>query len=255
MSSSTSTARAHAKATTAHTAAPAAQDAPPAATATIEIAEISVTIPLKFSPGHVLTENQAKILDAAYQRQFVNNQNANAKARAEKLAKATTDAEKAAAAPLTAADYAKLYENYEPTVGGAPRMGNVEKMRQDAAWRMWVALVGEHNKAVASGGTAVIAKAVSKADGKPVPVALMRAPTKAEVKAANAGATEEALETAYKTAQEEFAGAKAVFLGRILSMPEYAERVQIQLDAIMAERGEKKPAAKAEMVVASADVL
>ena len=60
-------------------------------TVTIEIAGLQVTLPVKFGTGHVLTETQAKVLDAAYQRQFTNNQNALAKSRADALAKATTD--------------------------------------------------------------------------------------------------------------------------------------------------------------------
>ena len=64
-------------------AAPSAQSA---ATVTIEIAGNDVTLPVKFAPGHVLTDAQAKVLDAAYQRQFTNNQNAMAKSRAENLA-------------------------------------------------------------------------------------------------------------------------------------------------------------------------
>ena len=107
---------------------------------TIEIAGLEVTLPVKFAPGHTLTENQAKVLDAAYQRQFTNNQNASAKSRAEAHVKATTDAERAAKAPLTAAEIAALYTDYEPSVGGTPRQSTMEKLRQDAAWRAWVAL-------------------------------------------------------------------------------------------------------------------
>jgi hypothetical protein len=94
-------------------------------TVTIEIAGLQVTLPVKFAPGHVLTENQAKVLDAAYQRQFTNNQNASAKGREEALKKATTDAERSAKAPLSAADIAKLYADYEPSVGGTTRQSTM----------------------------------------------------------------------------------------------------------------------------------
>src|SRR5580692_4416489 len=87
-------------------------------TVTIEIAGMELTLPVKFGPGHVLTENQAKVLDAAYQRQFTNNENAMAKSRAEALEKAKTDEERAAKAPLTASAIAALYTAYEPSVGG-----------------------------------------------------------------------------------------------------------------------------------------
>ena len=207
-------------------------------TATLSIDTLSVTVPVKFAPGHALTVNQARILDAAYQRQFVNNQTANAKARAEKFAKATTEAERATFAPLTAEQVAALYTDYEPAVGGAPRMGQIEKMRQDAAWRAWVAMVSEHNKSVAIGGPAVIERAGNK------PVALDRAPAK----------TKDMSEDAHKAGVEAFAERKAAFLARFGSMPQYAERIQIQLDAIEAERGAKKATAPAAETVSGFDL-
>ena len=207
-------------------------------TATLSIDTLSVTVPVKFAPGHSLTVNQARILDAAYQRQFVNNQTANAKARAEKYAKATTEAERATFAPLSADQIAALYTDYEPAVGGAPRLGQIEKMRQDAAWRAWVAMVSEHNKSIAAGGPAVIERAGSK------PVALDRAPTK----------TKDMSEDAHKAGVEAFQDRKAAFLARFGSMPQYAERIQIQLDAIEAERGAKKAAAPAAETVSGFDL-
>src|SRR5579859_1683754 len=123
-------------------------------TVTITIADLQVTLPVKFLPGHVLTDNQAKVLDAAYQRQFTNNQNANAtsrKAALEKLGDKATDADRAKYAPRTAAELAADYVDYEPSVGGGPRLGSMEKMRHDATWSAWVQLVTEHNAAVASG--------------------------------------------------------------------------------------------------------
>lgn len=207
-------------------------------TATLSIDNLSVTVPVKFAAGHALTVNQARILDAAYQRQFVNNQTANAKARAEKYAKATTEAERATFAPLTAEQIAALYTDYEPAVGGAPRMGQIEKMRQDAAWRAWVAMVSEHNKSIAAGGPAVIERAGNK------PVALDRAPAK----------TKDMSEDAHKAGVEAFVERKAAFLARFASLPQYAERIQIQLDAIEAERGAKKAAAPAPETVSGFDL-
>jgi hypothetical protein len=136
-------------------------------TVTIEIAGLQVTLPVKFAPGHVLTENQAKVLDAAYQRQFTNNQNASAKGREEALKKATTDAERAAKAPLSAADIAKLYADYEPSVGGTTRQSTMEKLRSDAAWRVFLARVGDHNESVAKGEAGLFK---GNAAGKPFAV-------------------------------------------------------------------------------------
>lgn len=191
---------------------------------TVEIAGLEVSLPVKFAAGMTLTENQAKVLDAAYQRQFTNNQNAMAKGRAEALAKATTDAEKAAKAPLTAAQIAALYTDYEPSVGGTPRQSTMERLRSDAAWRAWVAMVTEHNTAVAAGEAPVIVKAGAK------PVELPSGKGAPEKRDAMAAA--------------------------LLARPEYAERIQVQLDAILAERGTKKPTAAADtMAVSGADLL
>lgn len=219
------------------TSAPATETSEAALnTVNVEIAGLQVTLPVKFSAGHTLTDAQAKVLDAAYQRQFTNNQNAMAKARAEKLAKATTNEEKAAAAPLTAAQIAELYTNYEPQVGGGPRLGSMEKLRLDAAWRAYVKAVKDHNDAIKAGQPGIFA-----ASG---PVAQMTAPRK----------TKDVSEEAHKAALEEYQNGRTAFLQKMLALPKYAERIQIELDALMAERG--KAEAEAEGAVdATADVL
>ena len=199
------------------------QTTAPVGSVQIEIAGLEVTLPVKFAIGHVLTENQAKVLDAAYQRQFTNNQNASAKSRAEAFAKATTDAERNAKTPLTAAEIAALYSDYEPSVGGTPRQSTMEKLRSDAAWRAWVAMVTEHNDSVAKGGSPVIAKAGNK------PVQLP----------SGKGAVEK----------------REAMSAMLLTLPAYAARIQVQLDAILAERGTKKPEVAADTVVASGSDL
>jgi hypothetical protein len=183
---------------------------------TIEIAGLEVTLPVKFGPGHVLTDSQAKVLDAAYQRQFTNNQNASAKSRAEALEKATTEADRAAKAPLTASAIAALYTDYEPSVGGT-RIGSMEKIRNDAAWRMWTAMIADHNASVSQGGQPVIAKAGMK-----------QIPGLKPQRDANGKVT--------VTVQSQ----RENLVARILTMPEYAERVQTQVDAILAERGKDR---------------
>jgi hypothetical protein len=209
-------------------------------TVTIEIAGLQVTLPVKFRPGHVLSDNQAKVLDAAYQRQFTNNQNASAKSRAEALAKATTDAERAAKTPLTVAEIAALYTDYEPSVGGGPRLGSMEKMRHDATWRAWVALVTEHNDSIKAGGEPVITRA-GKA-GVKVGFAIPSAKTKEET------------EEAFKERREAAQAARTSFIEKMLGMPQYADRIQTQLDSILAERGKDK-AADGAVVVEAGDSL
>jgi hypothetical protein len=192
------------------------------ATVTIEIAGLDVTLPVKFNPGHILTDNEAKVLDAAYQRQFTNNQNAMAKGRAEAYGKAANDTERSAKEPLTATALAALYANYEPSVGGS-RMGSMDKIRNDAAWRMWTAMVTEHNSSVSQGGAPVIVKAGSKQVALP--------------SGKGAGEKREALSTA------------------LLILPAYAARIQVKIDEILAERGSKKDAPTSEAVVSGDDLL
>lgn len=176
---------------------------------TIEIAGQEIALPVKFSPGHVLTETQAKILDAAYQRQFTNNENAMAKARYAK-----ENGNNDGFIPLTATAYAEKYATYEPNVGGA-RMGSMEKIRNDAAWRMWTALVAEHNASVTRQGPPVIARA----GNRQVPGLKPIRGTDGKVVAGGTVAEQ-----------------RDRMVARLLTMPEFADRIQLQVDAIIAER-------------------
>jgi hypothetical protein len=204
-----------------------------------EAPKLQVTVPLKFRLGHVLTDNQAKVLDTAYQRQFINNMNANLKARRERLEKATTAAERNENALLTAGEIAALYTDYEPNVGGGPRMSTLERMRHDAAWRAWVGIVTEHNNAIMAGGEPVIA-ALGKRSYKPeaIPTAKRKDETKEEFEARKEAATDRRLTHTTK----------------MLDMPKYAERIQIELDKILAEKGQDKAEGE-EAVNVSVDEL
>ena len=213
----------------------------PARNVTLTIADMEVTLPVRFAPGMALTENQAKVLDAAYQRQFTNNQNAMAKSRAESLGKATDDAGRAKYAALSANAIAALYADYEPNVGGTPRQSAMDKIRSDAAWRFWTANVKAHNDnlmahtangAVSADYVPVIAKA-----GKSV-VKLPQTTTGADgVKV---------------TAEEK----RNALVAGLLSLPVYADRIQVHIDAIMAERGSKKDTpAGADTISLGADDL
>lgn len=186
---------------------------------TLTIAEQEVTLPVKFAAGMVITENQAKVLDAAYQRQFTNNQNALFASLSKKLESAKTAEEKAAVKFPTAAEIAARYADYEPNVGGTPRQSVMEKLRSDAAWRFWTAHVTEHNDSVAAGGEPIIVKAGKK------PVQLPSGKGAAEKREAMSAA--------------------------LLAAPQYAERIHAHLDAILAERGSKRTETAAAEVAAS----
>lgn len=203
-----------------------------------------INLPNKFVPGHVLTANETAVLNLDYSSQFANNQNAMAKARAKAFAAAKTDEERAKYVPLSADEIAARWPAYEHLVGDATRMSTMEKIKHDAGWRAWAALVSEHNAAVKAGEAPVIAKAGTRQ------VPIQSAPRKLDLKATNAAAlgrgevervwTEEELTTAHKDAVAAFEEARIAFVARFLAMPEYAGRVQLHLDAIMAERGAKK---------------
>lgn len=199
----------------------AAQHTAPA-TVNVEIAGLTVTLPVKFTEGHRLTENQAKVLDAAYQRQFTNNQNAMAKSRAEKFEKAD-DNDKGKFSALTATDLATIYADYEPSIGGIGRMGSMEKLRYTAGWKAWVALVTEHNESIKSGGSPVITKAGTK------PVNIDRAPSK----------TKDMSEADHKIEVETFQEGRKAFVSRLWEHSVYGPLAQAQLDLLLAERGKK----------------
>lgn len=203
---------------------------------TLKIADIDVIVPLKFTPGHVLTDTQARILDAAYQRQFINNQTALAKARTERLAKATTEADRIAHAPLTAEQIAALYMDYEPNVGREARGSTLDRLRATAAWQVWAETIDAHNKSVSAGGPPVIARAGREQ------VRILTAPRKAR------GTSD----TAHEAALATFESAKATLVAKLLETPLYAERIQARIDALASAKG---GAAGATVTVADADLI
>lgn len=217
-------------------------------TVTLEIAGTDVTLPLKFAPGHVLTDAQAKILDAAFQRQFTNNQNAGHTARQKKLAEATTDAEKAAAqeaiAKFNAEHLASLYADYTPAVGGT-RIGSMDKIRNDAAWRFWTARAKAHNDNLFA----------HTADGKVsddyVPVHAKAGKSMIPALTTKKGPDGKVLPGGSIPEQRDS------FVARLLAMPDFADEIQANVDAILAENGKAKAAAPAgtEATVSTEDLL
>jgi len=224
------------------------------ATLSQEFKEMGLTInlPRKAKAGDVLDADDALILDTAKARQFGNNMNANAKARAARLTAATTANDAAAIAanaPYTAEDVLKIWADYKPNVGGGPRLGSMEKMRHDAAWAAWLLYIAEHDAAVKAGEAPLIG-AMKDASGNPcaVPTSYYVPPRKPR----NATAEQTA---AHEAALAEFEAARTAHILRMLDMPKYAERIQVQLDRITAEKGrtaEAAPAAGTVQVAAAA---
>lgn len=213
-------------------------------TTVIEIAGLEVTLPIKFSAGHALTENQAKVLDAAYQRQFTNNQNALAKARATALAEGKTGDKYQA---LSASAIAALYTDYEPAVGGITRQSAMERIKNEAAWRLWVSMVTEHNDHVRSGGT-VGTLALPKAGMRIVP--LPTAPIKLKLEDGKPDLDETGKQKMITVAEQRDNISKA-----LLARADFADRIQTNIDAILAEKGKKPEATSEGTVVGSADLI
>lgn len=214
-------------------------------TRVIPIGDVSVELPNRFASmvGQEITPDLAKIIFAHVSGQFRNNQVANAKARAERYAKAETDAERAANAPLTADDYLAIWNGtngnapYMPNVGDTVRQSTMDKLRYEAAKRAWFKLVDDHNKAIAAGQPGIL-----KSD-KPVALAVRPVKTKAV-------STEQ-----HEKAVADWQDAQDALYAKILTVPAYQDRVQEQMDTLLAEQGKKKAEATAETADASADLL
>lgn len=200
------------------------KDAPPAApqevaTTTVTIAGIDVALPMKFNAGHVLSDTEAKVIDAAYRRQFANNQNAAFKAFEEKLkaweANTASDKGEAPANPCSEVAMIAAYGSYVPQVGAASQT-SLEKARLEAGLRALHEMMSEHNALIDEGkpGTMGAAK-VALAKGK--------------------GAAE----------------ARDALVAKVLASTKQADRVQRHLDAVLAERGSAKSAPEAKTLDAA----
>jgi hypothetical protein len=104
------------------------------------------------------------------------------------------------------------------------------------------------------GGTPVITKAGNK------PVAIQSAPRKTDKvdilnEAGDKTGTRDATDQEHTARVEAFNQARDNFKARMLTLPAYADRIQAELDAIMAERGSAKATPATADVVSSADAL
>jgi hypothetical protein len=218
----------------------AAEEAPTIeapAVETFDIGGVKVDLASPFRQGHVLTENQAKILFLAYVRQFTNNQEANAKARAARLAKATTDADRVANAPLTAEALARLFITYEPAVGQTVRGNTLEKLKVDMALRYWQGLVDAHNKSVLAGGEPVIARA-----GKSV-VKVPSRPTKSKLESAEA----------HQVKLDEYMAWRTSYAGKLMAHADHGPKIEAMVEAELAAR--KADKGQADTAAAGAPVV
>lgn len=193
---------------------------------------VTVNLPNRFASlvGQPLSEDHAKIIFAHVAGQFRNNQVANAKARE---ARYTKDA-KAEDAPWSVDQYLTAWADYLPSVGGGERQSQSEKLRYEAAKRVWVAIVAEHNEAVKNGGR------VLKSD-KPTAVE----PRPIKTKAVSTADHEKAVE-AWQDRQ-------TAIYDQLLKAPHFADRINAMLEVLTAEAGKKAASADAEM--ASADLI
>lgn len=194
--------------------------APEASSVTVTIAGIDVALPNKFNAGHILSEAEAKVIDAAYRRQFANNQNA-AFAAFEKKAKdwdASTAADKGARPVNPCSDSAMLeaYKAYVPQVGASQQTA-LEKARLEAGLRALHEMMSEHNALIDAGKPGFMG---------PKHVALKKGKGAAE--------------------------ARDGLIAKVLASTKQAERVQRHLDAVLAERGAAKSEPEAQELDASA---
>lgn len=191
--------------------------------------KVTVTVPVPFKAGHTLTAAEAATLSAAYFRQFTNNQNALWKALEDKAAKGET-------VTFPTADQLAIrftgngndIAPYAPQVGGGPRMGSLEKLRLDAAWKFSVARIMAHNEDVKTGGVGLVKAHAGKA---------MKIMRKGDV---------DKNETA-----EQFAARREAFCRAMLEStnPVFVDGIQAELDKLQAERG--KDTSTGDVVVAT----
>lgn len=197
--------------------------APVVSTVTVTIAGIDVSLPVKFSTGHILTDAEAKVIDAAYRRQFANNQNAAFAAWEKRVkdweASTASDKGEKPSNPCTDSAMLEAYTSYVPQVGASQQTA-LEKARQEAGLRALHELMSEHN-----------AKLEAKEEGYAFfgkePVTLKKGKGAAE--------------------------ARDALVANLLKSVKQAERIQRHLDAILSEKGADKGAPEAKALDTAVD--
>jgi hypothetical protein len=194
-------------------------------------AGITITVTNKHAVGDILTDITAAILNKSDIRQFTNNMEANLANRAKRLEAAKTEAEREANRPLTTDEILEAWDTWERTTRDTPSVSSTEKMVLEAALDAWNTMVAEHNLAVQAGRPAVIARAVD-AEGRPYVVQPMRPPAK----------TRDISADQHKANLERFEEIKLAHCRKMLASPQFADRIKVALDAIMARKAAAKPA-------------
>jgi hypothetical protein len=177
-------------------------------------AGLTFDLPVRFVAGMVMDETIASIVQDAVEAQFRNNQNANVANRAKRFEAATTDAERDANKPLTADDFVALFVDYLPNA----RVSNGgETTKRMAAWNVINALIEEHNTLVKTGQPGILpSPAAPSTDLLGIPK-----------------------------------GAKEQAIDNILSTTTHAERIQREIDRLLAERQNKPPKAAGQVKAVS----
>lgn len=194
---------------------------------------VSVDLPNRFAEmvGQPMSEYMAKIIFTHVAGQFRNNHTANAKAREARYAK---DA-KPEDAPWGVDQYLEAWSSFNPNVGGADRQSSTDKLKYEAAKRVWVQLIAEHNEAIKTGGTPVLKS------------------TKLEYVAPRPVKKRDVSTTAHDAAVQEWQDKQTGIYDALLRSPTYADRIQTMLEVLTAEAGKAK--AEADGEAASADLL
>jgi hypothetical protein len=123
------------------------------------IGEIDVPLPVRFVTGMVLSDAEAKVIDAAYRRQFKNNQDAAFTAWQKKRDAAIAKGETPPVNPCSEEALLKAYLAYAPNVG-TDQMSSLEKAKYEACLRAWSEIIDEHNALLASGQPGVLGSTI-----------------------------------------------------------------------------------------------
>lgn len=192
-------------------------------TITQTIAGIDVALPVRFRVGHTLTETEAKVIDAAYRRQYKNNKDA-AFAAWEKKVK-DKGADEAGANPCDAASLLKDYADYAPNVGREGQT-SLEKLRWEAGLLTLRDLIDEHNADI----TRQIGEKVEAVKGLYFGNTFAKMPV-------GKGSAEQ----------------KDVLVQKVLAASKFTDRVQAHIDALTAEAKASKGTPEASAI--SVDAL
>ena len=185
---------------------------------------VTFALPRKWAAGMTIdNDNTAKCIDAHCAGSFASMLGARAKARVEALAQATTDEERAKNAPYSEAEVMAEWAAYVPAFRDGTSAPS-ETLRERAAWNVFLGRVEEHNKRIAAGHPGLFK---GEAATKPYVVRL-------------------------RNSTDAQKAEKASIISAYLNAPSYADRIQAELDSLIAA---SKKATGSVVSVASDDLL